>query len=162
MVYRNLELHPFIYQQGKMQDSQVQDPESTSKSGTLHHLLILITIPKVPAWIKMAVFRKTVVAVTTNTGSYQAQWNPSSGYQNQGMPNGSYQQSAPMAPANGQYQPVPNRNIQPQNNYQRPGSYQGMPNYAVCLLDSHMRVSALFPNRWQTSCPSDNSERTLC
>ena len=129
MIYGDLELHPFIYQQGKNAGQPNAGPRinvkdwhfvpstrsdnNTGASGTNQN-------GSVP---------QNSGAATPGTGGYQAQWNPNGGYQNQGMPNGNYQQSAPMAPQNGQYQPAPTGNVQPQNNYQQPNNYQGMPNY---------------------------------
>lgn len=130
MVYGDLELHPFIYQQGKNAGQPSAGPRinvkdwhfvpstrsdnNTGASGTNPN---------------GGVPQNGGGAATPGAGGYQAQGNPNGGYQAQGMPNGSYQQSAPMAPANGQYQPAPNGNAQTQNNYQTQGSYQGMPNY---------------------------------
>lgn len=129
MVYGDLELHPFIYQQGKHAGEPSSGPRINVKDWNFLPYTRSDNNAGSSGTNPNGVPQNGGGAATPAAGGYPAQGNPNGGYQTQGMPNGSYQQSAPMAPANGQYPSAPTGNGQPQNNYPPQGSYQGMPNY---------------------------------
>ena len=129
MIYGDLELHPFIYQQGKNAGQPNAGPRINVKDWHFVPSTRSDNNTGASGTNQNGSLPPNGGAVTPGAGGYQAQGTPNGSYQNQGMPSGSYQQSAPMAPPNGQYQVAPNGNGQPQSNYQQPGNYQGMPNY---------------------------------